>query len=156
VKGWVGGDCGSPGTATTITLTIDHNSNCFPAFEVIPGAQFSISAVAAGAWVGLVFEVVADRFGNLVPADPPRISCGPLASAQICSANVDVQTSPFVAMRLRASPLLSAPVGQLRWTCTSASPHDNTAVVTTVVGPDIDIGPVYGNTACSAELVPTP
>ena len=156
VSGWVGGDCGSPGNATTVTLTIDHNSNCVPQFEVIPGSTFSISAVPAGAWVALVLEMVADRFGNLVVADPPRISCGPLASAQICDVNVEVAASPFTQLRLRALPLLSAPVGQLRWTCTSTSPEDNTAVVHTKLGADIDIGPIYGNTACSAELIPTP
>ena len=156
VSGWVGGDCGSPGNATTVTLTIDHNSNCVPQFEVIPGSTFSISAVPAGAWVALVVEMVADRFGNLVVADPPRISCGPLASAQICDVNVEVAASPFTQLRLRALPLFSAPVGQLRWTCTSTSPEDNSALVHTRLGADIDLGPIFGNTACSAELIPTP
>jgi hypothetical protein len=156
VSGWVGGDCGAPGNATTVTLTIDHNSNCLPQFEVIPGSTFSISAVPAGAWVGLVVEMVVDRFGNRVVPDTPRISCGPLAGAQICDVHVEVATSPFTVLRLRALPLISAPVGQLRWTCTSSSPDDNTAVVHTALGSDFDIGPIYGNTACSAELIPTP
>jgi hypothetical protein len=156
VSGWVGGDCGSPGNAATVTLIIDHNSDCRPQFELIPGAAFTVSAVPAGAWVGLVVEMVADRFGNLVVPDSPRISCGPLASAQICDVSIDVGASPFLVLRLRALPLATAPVGQLRWTCTSNSPHDNTPVVRTVSGSDIDIGPIYGNTACSAELIPTP
>ena len=152
---WVGGDCGSPGNATTVTLTIDHNSNCYPEFEVIPGATFSVSAVPAGAWIGWVVEMVADRFGNLVVADPARISCGPLATAQICSTTVDVAPSSFTVLRLRALPLNSAPVGQIRWTCSSSSPEDNTPVVHTVLNADIALGPIHGNTACSAELIPT-
>jgi hypothetical protein len=156
VSGWVGGDCGSPGNATTVTLIIDHNSNCMPQFEVIPGATFSVSAVPASAWVALVVEMVVDRFGNRVVADPPRISCGPLASAQICDVSLEVGASPYTLLRLKALPLTTAPVGQLRWTCTSTSPEDNSAVVRTDIGSDIDIGPIYGNTACSAELIPTP
>lgn len=156
VSRWIGGDCGSPGTADTVTLTIDHNSNCRPEFEVIPGSTFSISAVAAGAWVGLVVEVVADRYGNLVVPDTPRISCGPLASAQICEATVEIGASPYIVLRLRAHPLSEAPVGNLRWSCTSVSPEDtNTVVEQTAAGADIAIGPIYGNTACSAELIPT-
>lgn len=157
VSRWVGGDCGLPGNASTVTLTINHNSNCHPQFELIPGSTFSVSGVAAGAWVGLVVEVVADRFGNLVVADAPRISCGPLASAQICDASVAIGDSPYTVMRLKAFPLFSAPVGQIRWTCISPSPDNaSTAVTQTVVGADIAIGPIYGNTACSAELIPTP
>jgi len=157
VSRWVGGDCGSPGTATSVTLTIDHNSNCLPQFELIPGSTFSLSAVPAGAWIGLVVEMVSDRFGNLVFADPPSISCGPLAAAQICSASVAVGASSFVVIRLRAIPLLGAPVGVLQWSCISPHPEDvNTIVVSTVAGADINIGPIYGNTACSAELIPTP
>jgi hypothetical protein len=156
VSGWLGGDCGSPGTATSVTLTIDHNSRCMPQFQVIPASTFSISAVPAGAWVGLVVEMVADRYGNLVIPDAPRISCGPLASAQICDVNVDVASSSYIVLRLRAFALVSAPVGQLRWTCSSISPDGSTPVVRTVLGSDIDLGPIYGNTACSAELVPTP
>jgi len=127
-----------------------------PQFEVIPGSTFSISAVPAGAWVALVVEMAVDRFGNRVVADPPRISCGPLASAQICDANVEIGASPYTVLRLRAFPLVTAPVGELRWICTSLSPEDNTAVLRTDFSNDIDIGPIYGNTACSAELIPTP
>ena len=156
VKGWVGGDCGSPGAATSVTLIIDHNSNCYPQFELVPGATFSVSAVPAGAWLGLVVEVVADRFGNLVIPDAPRISCGPLAAAQVCSTDVEVGASSYVVLRLRAFPLGSAPVGVLQWSCSSPHPEDPGAVIVVApTGPDIAIGPIYGNTACSVELVPT-
>lgn len=156
VKGWVGGDCGSPGSATSVTLIIDHNSNCYPQFELIPGSTSSVSAVAAGAWVGLVVEVVADRFGNLVVPDTPRISCGPLAGAQVCSTDVDVGASSYVVLRLRAFPLPSAPVGVLQWSCSMPHPEDPGAVIVNApIGSDIAIGPIYGNTACSVELVPT-
>jgi hypothetical protein len=157
VSRWVGGDCGSPGAATSVTLIIDHNSNCLPQFEVIPGSTFSVSAVAAGAWVGLVVEVVSDRFGNLVIPDSPRISCGPLAGAQICGADLRVGDSPYVVLRLRAFPLWNAPAGVLQWSCNSPHPEDpNTVLVWTATGPDISLGPIYGNTACSVDLVPTP
>jgi hypothetical protein len=156
VRGWVGGDCGSPGAATSVTLIIDHNSNCLPQFEPVPGATFSVSAVPAGAWIGLVVEMVSDRFGNLVIPDSPRVSCGPLAGAQICSVDLDVGASPYVVLRLRAIPLPSAPVGVLRWSCTSPHPEDpNVVIVRTSIGPDINIGPIFGNTACSADFTPT-
>jgi hypothetical protein len=156
VSGWLGGDCGSPGNATTVTLTIDHNSNCMPQFEVIPGSTYSFSAVPAGAWVGLVVEVVVDRFGNLVIPDTPRINCGPLASAQVCDVSLETAASSFTVLRLKASPVGGAPVGQLRWTCTWPHPEDNTTVVHVHSGNDIALGPTYGSTACSAELIPTP
>ncbi len=156
VSGWVGGDCGSPGAATSVTLVIDHNSNCHPQFELIPGSTFSVSAVPAGAWIGLVVEMVADRFGNLLIPDAPRISCGPLAGAQVCGTEIDVGASPYVVLRLRAMPLLSAPVGVLQWSCSSPHPEDpNAVIVFASTGPDIAIGPIYGNTACSVELLPT-
>jgi len=156
VSGWVGGDCGSPGAATSVTLIIDHNSNCFPQFELIPGSTFSISAVPAGAWIGQVVEMVADRYGNLFVADPPRISCGPLAGAQICSASIEVGASPYAVLRLRAFPLWNAPAGVLQWSCSAPHPEDANAVIAwTASGPDINLGPIYGNTACSVDLVPT-
>lgn len=154
VSRWVGGDCGSPGTASSVTLIIDHHSNCMPQFERIPGAAFSLSAVAAGPWVGWVVEMVADRYGYLYIADPARISCGPMANAQVCAAQIEVGDSPYTLIRLRAMPLNAAPAGDLRWTCTWNSPDDNSAVVRTWGGADIDIGPIYGNTSCSVELVP--
>jgi predicted secreted protein len=153
VSGWVGGDCGSPGTASTATLTIAHNSNCHPLFEPVPGATFSVSAVPAGPWIGLVVEVVS-VFGNLVVPDTPRISCGPLTGPQICATNVDVAASPFTMLRLKAVPLLAAPVGQVRWTCSSISPDGISPVVRTVTSADIALGPIHSNTACSAELIP--
>jgi hypothetical protein len=157
VRRWVGGDCGAPGSATSVTLIIDHNSNCFPEFEPIPGSTFSISAVPAGAWIGQVVEMVADRYGNLVIPDSPRISCGPLASAQICSADFAVADSPYVVLRLRAFPLWNAPVGVLQWSCSAPHPEDPNAVIAwTATGPDINLGPVLGNTACSVDLIPTP
>jgi hypothetical protein len=155
VSGWIGGDCGSPGTATSATFTIAFNSNCHPMFEPIPGSTFSVSAVAAGPWIALVSEVVS-VFGNLVVPDTPRISCGPLAPAQICGTNVAVAASPFTALRLKAFPLLAAPVGQVRWTCSSISPDGLTPLVSTVSSADIALGPIQSNTACSAELIPTP
>jgi hypothetical protein len=150
VIGWTG-DCSAAGAVLTVTLTIDHNSNCRPQFELIPGSQFSISAAAAGAWVGLVVEVTS----SLVVSTTPRISCGPLSSTQICEASVDAGASPYTVMRLKAFALFGAPAGQLRWTCTSSSPDDGSPVLRTVVGDDIAIGPIYSNTGCSAELVPT-
>jgi hypothetical protein len=157
VSGWVGGgsgaDCGFPGTATTATVTIAHNTNCHPLFEPIPGATFSVSAVPAGPWIGLVVEVVS-VFGNLVVPDTPRISCGPLTGPQICSTNVEVAASPFTMLRLKAFPLLAAPVGQVRWTCSSISPDGISPVVRTVTSADIALGPIHSNTACSAELIP--
>jgi hypothetical protein len=157
VSRWIGGDCGSPGTATSVTLIIDHNSNCFPQFEPIPGSTFSVSAVPAGAWIGQVVEMVADRYGNLVIPDSPRISCGPLASAQICSADFAVADSPYTVLRLRAFPLWTAPVGVLHWSCSAPHPEDPNAVIAwTATGPDINLGPIHGNTACSVDLVPTP
>jgi hypothetical protein len=156
ITGWFGGDCNLRGDIDTITLTIDHNSSCKPAFELIPGSTFPVGAVPAGAWLGLVVEMVADRFGNLVVPDTPRISCGPLAAAQLCNIDVEVGASPYTVLRLRALPLNSAPVGFVRWTCSSLSPDDSTPVVRVVAGADIDIGPIYSAMACSAELVPTP
>ena len=156
ITGWFGGDCNLRGDIDTITLTIDHNSSCKPAFELVPGSSFSVSAVPAGAWIGLVRDLVPDRFGNLVVPDTPSISCGPLAAAQLCSVDVGVGGSPYTVLRLQALPLNSAPVGFVRWTCSSLSPDDGTPVVRVVGGQDIAIGPIYSAMACSAELVPTP
>ena len=150
VSGWIGGDCGSPGNATSVTLTINHNSNCYPQFEVIPGSTFSVS-VTVGVWVGLVSEV--NVYGNV--SDAPRINCGPYASAQICSASFEIGALTYTQLWLKAFPLLNGPVGALRWTCNSLSPEDASPVTQTAVGEYIYIGPIYGNTACSAELIPT-
>lgn len=155
VSRWVGGDCGAPGNATSVTLTINHNSNCLPQFEVIPGSTFLLNAVPAGPWAGWVVEVVGDQFGNLVIPDAPRIDCGPLTGGQTCETRLEIGTSPYTVMRLKAFPILNAPAGQFHWLCNSTSPEGGSPVVRQAVGADIAIGPIYGNTACSATLVPT-
>ena len=149
VSRWIGGDCGSAGNATTVTLTLNHNSNCRPEFEVIPGSTFILSAVPAGAWAGRVAHVVAVGFGLEIP-DSPLIDCGLLSIRGICDTRLGVGAD----IRLKAFPVPNAPVGQFRWTCTSASPHDASIIVTQTISSDITVR-LYGNTACSAEFVPT-
>lgn len=155
VSRWIGGgsgsDCGFPvNGATNVTVTINHNTNCRPEFEVIPGSTFILSAVPAGPWAGRVAHVVAIDFGALVIPDSPLIDCGPFSSPSICDTRLGVGNP----ITLKAFPITNAPVGQFRWTCNSLSPHNASNILTQTISSDITVY-MYGDTSCSAEFIPT-